>query len=128
MVDHNLSFALARCLQSLFPDHETIAKTDRFANNTDDVDWITALSEEKGWAVLTKDLGIQTRPHERLALDRSSIVFFFIGRGWRKFSVPETAVRLIRLFPLMVQQRAIVERGRFDLPINAGSKLRPHRT
>jgi hypothetical protein len=42
-------------------------------------------------------------------------------------SVPETAARLIRLMPLMTTQTDIADRGRFDLPINAGSKLRPHR-
>jgi hypothetical protein len=33
---------------------------------------------EVGWAVLTKDIRI-LRPHERLALDRSKIVFFFLA-------------------------------------------------
>jgi hypothetical protein len=44
--------------------------------------------------VLTKDLRIQFRPHERLALDRSKIVFFFLAGAWRKYAVPETAARL----------------------------------
>ena len=40
------------------------------------------LDREGGWAALTKDLRIQFRPHERLALDRSKIVFFFLtARG-----------------------------------------------
>lgn len=85
------------------------------------------LDREGGWAALTKDLRIQFRPHERLALDRSKIVFFFLDGAWRKYSVPETAARLIRLVPLMTKQVDIADRGRFDLPINAASKLRPHR-
>lgn len=85
------------------------------------------LDQEGGWAVVTKDLRIQFRPHERLALDRSKIVFFFLAGAWRKFSVAETAARLIRLVPLMATQVRIADRGRFELPINAGSKLRPHR-
>ena len=85
------------------------------------------LNGEGGWAVLTKDLRIQSRPHERLALDRSKVVFFFLSGAWRNYSVPETAARLIRLVPLMAKQVEIADRGRFELPINAGSKLRPHR-
>ena len=85
------------------------------------------LDREGGWAVLTKDLRIRSRPHERLALDRSRIVFFFLAGVWRKYSVPETAARLIRLVPLMAKQVDIADCGRFDVPINAGSKLRPHR-
>jgi hypothetical protein len=30
-----------------------------------------------GWAVLTAERRLKTRPHERLALHRSKIVFFF---------------------------------------------------
>jgi hypothetical protein len=79
-------------------------------------------------AALTKDLVIKRKPHERLALDRSRIVFFFLsGNAWKGYSVSETAARLIRLMPLMITQTDIADRGRFDLPINAGSKLRPHR-
>jgi hypothetical protein len=127
LVDHNLSPAIARSLQHLFPTHTFAALGDRFPPDTPDIDWISELDRERGWATLTKDLRIQFRPHERLALDRSKIVFFFLAGAWRKYSVPETAARLIRLVPLMAKQVDIADRGRFDLPINAGSKLRPHR-
>jgi PIN like domain len=125
--DHNLSPAIARSLQHLFPEHSFAALCYRFPVNISDTDWMAKLDQEGGWAVLTKDIRIQHRPHERLALDRSKIVFFFLDGAWRKYAVPETAARLIRLVPLMSKQVEIAERGRFDLPINAGSKLRPHR-
>ena len=128
LVDNNLSPRIARCLQALFEDeHQIIAKREKFAENTTDVAWITALNEEGGWAVITADLHIRTRPHERAALDRSNIVFFFLASAWRKYSVEETAVRLIRLMPKIVAQTALAAGGRFELPINAQSKLRPHR-
>lgn len=127
LVDHNLSPAIPRSLQHLFPEHEFVALRERFSPDVPDVDWITELDREGGWAAMTKDVRIQFRPHERLALDRSKIVFFFLAGAWRKYSVPETAARLIRLVPLMAKQVDIADRGRFDLPINAGSKLRPHR-
>jgi hypothetical protein len=127
LVDHNLSPAIARSLQHLYPDHRLVALSDKFPRDISDVDWMTELDREGGWAVLTKDIRIQFRPHERLALDRSKIVFFFLAGAWRKYSVPETAARLIRLIPLIAKQVEIADRGRFELPINAGSKLRPHR-
>jgi hypothetical protein len=127
LVDHNLSPAIPRSLQHLFSDHEFLALRDKFAVDDPDTHWMAELHREGGWAVLTKDVRIQFRPHERLALDRSKIVFFFLSGAWRKYSVPETAARLIRLVPLMAKQVEIADRGRFDLPINAGSKLRPHR-
>ena len=77
--------------------------------------------------MLTQDLRIRTRPHERAAMDRARIVFFFLAGAWRKFTMEETAARLIRLIPKIAAQTELAERGRFELPINAGSKLRPHR-
>jgi hypothetical protein len=127
LLDNNLSPQLAIALQALFEEHQIVALRDRFSPGVSDVEWITELDRERGWAVLTRDLRITTRPHERAALDRSRIVYFFLGGAWRKFNVPETAARLIRLTPKMATQVGIAESGRFELPINARSKLRPHR-
>lgn len=126
LIDNNLSPALARCLQPLFPEHKIVSLRDRFAENTSDVEWITKLSDEGGWAALTRDLRIRTRPHERQAMDASRVVYFFLGSGWKRYDVPETAARLIRLVPAIATQVSLIERGRFFLPINAGSKLRPY--
>jgi hypothetical protein len=127
LIDNCLSPRIARSLDALFVDHQIVPLRDRFAENASDVEWINALSDQGGWAVLTKDLRIRTRPHERAALDRSRIVYFFLAAGWHKFGMEETAARLIRLVPKMAAQTELAERGRFELPINAGSKLRPHR-
>jgi predicted nuclease of predicted toxin-antitoxin system len=128
LLDNNLSPRLARYLQALFGgDHEIIALRDKFSHDAPDLDWITTLSQEGGWAVLTKDLRIRTRPHERAALDQSRIVYFFLAGSWSKFGVEEMAARLIRLVPKMAAQTELADRGRFELPIRAGSKLRPHR-
>jgi hypothetical protein len=127
LLDHHLSPRLARSLQALFDKHEIVALREKFAGDTPDPEWIQALDRERGWAVLTMDLRIRTRPHERAVLDNSSIVYFFLAGAWRRFAVEEQAWRLIRLIPKMAQQTEIAERGRFELPIRAGSKLRPHR-
>lgn len=126
MVDNNLSPSLARSFQPLFEEHQFISLREKFPANTKDVDWISALDAEGGWAVLTAERKLKTRPHERLALDRSKIVFFFLTGSWLKCSVPEMAWRLIRLVPLMAKQTELTESGLFDLPVNTTSKLRPH--
>jgi hypothetical protein len=126
LVDNNLSPSLAHSLQPLFPDHQILALREKFPANTRDVDWIKALDSEGGWAVLTSERRLKTRPHERLALDRSQIVFFFLTGAWLKYSVPDTAWRLIRLVPLMSKQSELTDSGLFDLPVNSTSKLRPH--
>jgi len=127
LLDHNLSYAIAEALQLLYPEHHIVALQAKFPRTISDVDFIRALHKEGGWAVLTKDLGTRTRPHERAALDSADVVFFYLDGAWRKFAVPETAARLIRLVPKIAAQTELTARGRFALPINYGSKLRPHR-
>jgi uncharacterized protein (DUF433 family) len=128
LLDNHLSPRIAHCLRALFDgDHDIVALRDKFAPNTTDVEWITALDWEGGWAVITRDLHIRTRPHERTTLDRANIVFFFLAGAWRKIPVEDTAARLIRWTPKIVAQTALAASGRFELPINPGSKLRPHR-
>ena len=126
LVDNNLSPSLAHSLQPLFPEHQIVALRDKFPANTKDADWISVLDDERGWAVLTAERRLKTRPHERLALDRSKIVFFFLTGSWLKYSVVEMAWRIIRLVSKMETQTTLTESGLFDLPVNAGSKLRPH--
>jgi hypothetical protein len=128
LLDNPLSPRIARCMQELFiDDHVIVALRQKFAANATDVEWITALDREGGWAVITRDLHIRTRPHERAALDKANIVFFFLAGAWRKSTVEDTTVRLIRWIPKIVAQTALAASGRFELPINPGSKLRPHR-
>ena len=126
-MDNNLSPSLARSFDPLFDEHQFISLREKFPENIKDVEWMGALDAEGGWAALTTERRLKTRPHERLALDRSKIVFFFLTGSWLKFSVPEMAWRLIRLVPLMAKQTELTESGLFDLPVNASSKLRPHR-
>jgi len=51
------------------------------------------------------DQGVQWLQHGRAG------VFFFLDGAWRKYSVPETAARLIRLVPLMTKQVDIADRA-----------------
>jgi hypothetical protein len=81
---NNLSPSLAHSLQPLFPEHQIVALRDKFPANIKDVDWIKALDNEGSWASLTTERRLKTRPHERLALDRSRIVFFFLTGAWLK--------------------------------------------
>jgi PIN like domain len=128
LLDANISPRLARSLQALFVGiHEIVPLRDKFSPSVPDLTWMKSLDEEGGWAVLTKDLHIRTRPHERAVLDSSRIVFFFLGGQWNKYTVEETAARLIRWIPKIAAHMEGNDRGRFELPINAGSALRRHR-
>src|SRR5258706_15835563 len=125
MLDNNLAPRIARSLNALFADqHHVVALRDCFPENASDVEWIEDLDQRGGWAVLTRDLHIRTRPHERAALDRARIVFFFLAGGWANFCVGESAARRIRLISKIAAQNGLTESGRFELPAHTASKLR----
>jgi hypothetical protein len=78
LLDHNRAPRIARALNALFDgEHQIIALRDKFSPSTTDVTWIDALDQDRGWAVLTRDIHLRSRPHERVALDRARIVFSF---------------------------------------------------
>jgi hypothetical protein len=128
-VDHNISFRVARAAHALYePDHQAIALRDKFPPGISDAEYIRELDAEGGWAILTFDNGIRNRPAERAALLESKLTFFFLAPAWQDFTVPEQAVRLIRSWSKMVQFFELVAGGALvELPINAGSTLRPFR-
>src|SRR5258708_22190175 len=111
MLDNNLAPRIARSLNALFADqHHVVALRDCFPENASDVEWIEDLDQRGGWAVLTRDLHIRTRPHERAALDRARIVFFFLAGGWANFGVEETAAPPFRPIPQMTAQTRLTAR------------------
>jgi hypothetical protein len=84
-----LTFFVDECLgRKALPDalvaagHGVVLHHERFAPGTDDVDWLTALHEHRGfWVVLTKDRKIRRRPLERLAIMNSGLRVFALTAG-----------------------------------------------
>ncbi|MGD9618213.1 MAG: hypothetical protein AB7H90_24010 [Alphaproteobacteria bacterium] len=92
-LDANLSPYLAHALNALLEpegDH-VVHLTDRFARDTDDRDWITALAAEGEWVVISGDMRIFRNRLEREAWRRSRLVVFFLAPQWRR---PGTSRRL----------------------------------
>jgi hypothetical protein len=69
--DENLSPALARALNALFAgEHEVAHIRDKFGPKVDDADWISALSAEGRWVVVSGDAKIARRKSEQAALPK----------------------------------------------------------
>ena len=79
-IDNNLPPALARALNELSaPDGFTVvAERDKFPENTPDTDWISALADEGGWVVITRDK--LSKGLEREALRRAAVALAEAGR------------------------------------------------
>jgi PIN like domain len=100
-LDANLSPHLARAIHALLAPEpgEAVSIAERFGPGVTDQEWIGALHQEGGWAVLTADRRLRTRPHERHALEQSGLVVFILAPGWNQESYWSKAAGVVRWLP-----------------------------
>ena len=104
-LDENLPPSLAHAIDALLVPEggQAISIPERFGAGIADVEWIAALRQEGGWGVLTADRRLRTRPHERLALMQSGLVFFVLAKGWNQEPYWPKAAGVIRWLPSMIE-------------------------
>lgn len=121
LVDENLSPALARALQALFQgQHEIIHLRAKFGKGVKDVDWITTLSSEGRWVVLSGDRRITRNELEYQAFRNSRLVGFFLSKGLYKAKVTKQMERILFLWETIEKQATIVAGGAmFQLPMRS---------
>jgi hypothetical protein len=106
--------------------HEAVHLRDRFAQDSADVEWITALGEEEEtWVVITGDDRIRKNRAERAAYREAQIRGFVLAPAYHTTKHNVTASVLVRRWPDIEDMV-----GRFappflvEMPINYSSKLR----
>lgn len=117
-LDENLSPKLARALAALFEgEHEVIHIRLRFGAGLRDVQWISELSGQGRWSIVSADRRITKVKAERQAFLSSNLVGFFMSAGLSKAPVIRQMERLLALWPVIEQQEKLVEGGAmFELP------------
>lgn len=129
LLDENLAPNLGRAMGLLVKDdrHEVVPLCDRFSRGTPDAEWIQALANEDGWAVVTFDRRITKRPHEREAWRQSRMVLFVLENLWSKGIKPrEQATRLLLSWPRLLSAfEAIAPPAAFRIAIRLNAKPRP---
>jgi hypothetical protein len=102
LLDNNLPPAFATALDSL-SRREGFGSVhhlrDFFDPGISDVDWITELGTDGGWAAISGDTRIRTRPHELAAFQAAQLVLVTLAPGWTKLRFWEKAALLIRCWP-----------------------------
>lgn len=127
LFDNNLAPRIARGIHEIVEMYgdEAVPLRDKFPENISDVDLISLLDAEGGWALISEDRRITRNRAEREALRQASIVGFFLMPAWRKSDSLQKAAGLLQAWPKMKTQFELVEPGSaFLLPINKGSKLK----
>lgn len=94
--DNNLPPALACALNELSKpeDHTVIHLKHRFPSSIIDAEWISALSKEGNWAVITHDK--LNKGLEREALREAGLLVFFLDRSWGNQTFWNIAHQLVR--------------------------------
>lgn len=127
LIDNNLPPPLARALHELSLERERIEVfhlRERFDGATPDIDWITTLSSERDWVIVSKDR-FRKGDAEKAALKRSGLVVFYLNKSWGNQKYWSIAQRLVHWWPSIIAQARIIEGGAaFEVPWNSASKGR----
>lgn len=121
LVDENLPPALARSLAAIFEGQHDVADIrDKFGRGARDLDWITALSREGGWIVLSGDRRITRNKAEQRVFRLSTLIGFFFAAGLQKAPLTKKVERLMVLWATIEKQAGIVQGGAmFELQIKS---------
>lgn len=117
--DHNMSPALARALRELFKgQHEVTYLAEKFRRSATDIEWISELSRESRWVVVSGDRRITKNRAEYAAFRNSRLVGFFLSKGLHKASVAKQMERILALWQSIEAVSSTVEGGAmFELPM-----------
>jgi len=101
LFDNNMPPKLAKTLNFLEGDDGITVEhlKEKFPPNTPDIEWITKLSKESKWFIITQDNQIRKRSLEKKAWQESHIPIIFLQKSWIKLNLWEMAWRLIKYWP-----------------------------
>jgi hypothetical protein len=103
-LDNNLAPKIARALNRLLePDHTAEHLRDKFARNTPDEVWMSDLSQEAHWVILSGDSEISRNPHEVRAWKEAGHPIFFLKPAWTHLPLWESASKLFHRFPEIIK-------------------------
>jgi hypothetical protein len=104
--DRCVAVHLARMLDAYDRDN-TIAHLDgdnRFSPTTPDIDWIQTIAADQPKPVLiTADQRMRRDPVERHALAHSGLTIVFLRAGFHKLTFHDQAVKLLTMWPKIVE-------------------------
>lgn len=110
--DNNLAPKIAKGLNGFVsPDHEVIHLKDKFAANTNDVEWMTKLAHEKDLIIVTGDLRIGKNPQEVEAWKQAGHTIFFLKRGWIGLMFWDQAQKFVKCFPAIIDKAKSAKPG-----------------
>ena len=104
--------------------HEIALLRDKFSPGVTDLEWISALSKEGLWIVISGDRRITRNKAEQAAFRNSRLIGFFLAKGVYKAKVIKQAERILAMWDTIETVATTVEGGAmFELPMR-GTRAR----
>ena len=107
--DNTMSRRVIEALKILDSSQEIVHLTERFPADTPDAEWISALSEEGDWVIVSGDVRITRNPGERAAWLESKLLAFFLAKGWTNQPLWDQAWRFVKCWPRIVEQASRIK-------------------
>lgn len=111
--DNNLSPYLANAIKELstVENYDVLHLRDKFQPSVSDAEWLHKLGTEGNWVVISGDRRISTNPHEKEVWKQAKLITFFLAKGWSDLRHWDKSWRLVKKWPLIVQQASQVAPG-----------------
>ena len=118
--DNNLSLHLAhgiRELSSVMPEvGEVIHLRDRFERDAKDLVWISALTGDGPWYIVSIDRFDKQHGAEREAIRRAGHTVFVLDSQWSRHGFWLQTERFVRWWPQIVAYATLVSGGAYRVP------------
>ncbi len=111
-IDNNLPINIAKALNALSkPEgHVVVHLQDKFDHATRDETWITELSTDGEWVIITQD-HLKKNNLEKEAFRQSGLVTFFLTKQWSNHQYWDKAHQLVRWWPAIIKQSSLITGG-----------------
>jgi hypothetical protein len=111
---------LRRFLPFFVGKHEVIHLKQKFGSAVKDTEWISSLSADGRWVIISGDRRITKNKAEQQAFKGSKLVGFFLAPGLQKAKLTKQMERLMALWETIEKQAEIVGGGAmFEIPMKS---------
>ena len=107
--DNTMPPKVVEALKILDSDNKIPHLKERFPADTIDAIWISALSGEGDWVIISGDVRITRNHGERAAWLESKLLAFFLAKGWTSQPLWDQAWRFIKWWPRIVEQASRIK-------------------
>jgi len=97
---------------------EVVYLKDKFAADTPDIEWLTALGQERGtrWTIISRDGFRKQKGAERQVQRQYGLSVFVLQRSWASKPYWEMTAQLVHWWPRIVEQACATDRAAMEVP------------